>query len=73
MGHDVAVPFLFFCAVFILSNNKGIDMRMEGNPLGNKSSIELNALISLAYSKAVEFYLRYVLLRKDYFWDMLSM
>ena len=63
MGHDVAVPFLFFCAVFILSNNKGIDMRMEGNPLENKSSIELNALISLAYSKAVEFYLRYVLLR----------
>lgn len=36
---------------------------MEGAPLEDHASTELNALISLAYSKAVEFYLRYVLLR----------
>ena len=38
-------------------------MRVEGTPLEDESSIELNALISLAYSKAIEFYLRYALLR----------
>ena len=64
MKHDVAAPFFvryfyFYC----VSGDERIDMRMEGAPLEDESLIELNALISLAYGKAVEFYLRYVLLR----------
>ena len=64
MKHDVATPFFvryfyFYC----VPGDERIDMRMEGVPLEDESLIELNALISLAYNKAIEFYLRHVLLR----------